>query len=898
MRTDTPKTILLKDYQPPKYKVANVHLDIRIFAGKTLVKTTTHFTKNHDGAEPLVLNGERLKLVSVAINGDATTNYTVDDKTLTIPHPGNEFTTVIETEICPEENTALEGLYMSGGNYCTQCEAEGFRTITYFPDRPDVMTIFTTRVEGDKKTCPVLLSNGNLIEDGDCGDGRHYAIWHDPFPKPCYLFALVAGDLVHIRDSFTTMSGRIVDLRIYVRAGDENQCDWAMESLKRSMEWDEKTYGREYQLDRFNIVAVSDFNMGAMENTSLNIFNTALVLARPETATDMDFERVEGVIAHEYFHNWTGNRVTCRDWFQLSLKEGLTVFRDQEFTADMNSRGVKRIDDVVRLRNMQFPEDAGPMAHPIRPDNYIEINNFYTLTVYEKGAEVIRMQHTLLGADAYRKATDLYFDRYDGMAVTCDDFLECMQDSSGVDLSQFKLWYSQAGTPEVTAEGHYDAATKTYHLTLSQTVPTTPGQPDKKPMHIPVMVGLVGPNGHDLDVTPPPSVIPAKAGIHTNQTMDSGLRRNDEKGVSYLLELKDSKQTFTFKNVAVKPVPSILRGFSAPVKLHTNLSDDDYRFLMVHDSDGFNRWESGQILALRMMGRMIDTVESGGTAVTDPAFLDSYGLMLDQANAGNADRALMARALSLPDLAIIAQQRKIVDPDTIFTVRRRVLHDLAARYRDQIQAIYDSCNTPTTYSNDAESAGRRALKNVCLRLLMNGPNPPVSLARQQYESANNMTDRVAALSVLAETDGADRDAVFGDFFKRFEQYPLVIDKWFSLQASAPIPSKLDRIATLRDHPAFTLLNPNRVRSLFAAFAMNNPVCFHAKDGRGYDILTNAIIALNTKNPQIAARLLGPLREWRRYTPDRQAKMKAALERILAQENLSPDVFEIVSKTLK
>lgn len=866
MRTDTPKTIFLKDYQAPHYTVQDVFLDIQIFAGKTLVKTTTNFVKNHDGCEPLVLNGERLKLVSVAINGTPVTNYKVDEKTLSIPCPGDEFTATIETEICPEENTALEGLYMSGGNYCTQCEAEGFRTITYFPDRPDVMTVFTTRVEADKKTCPVLLSNGNLVEEGNCGDGRHFTVWHDPFPKPCYLFALVAGDLVDIRDSFTTMTGRIVDLRIYVRAGDEGQCQWAMESLKRSMEWDEKTYGREYQLNRFNIVAVSDFNMGAMENTSLNIFNTALVLAQPETATDTDFERVESVIAHEYFHNWTGNRVTCRDWFQLSLKEGLTVFRDQEFTADMNSRGVKRIDDVVMLRSSQFPEDAGPMAHPIRPDNYIEINNFYTVTVYEKGAEVIRMQNTLLGPENYRKATDLYFDRYDGMAVTCDDFVKCMEDASGVDLSQFKLWYSQAGTPDVHAEGHYDEKEKTYTLTLSQTIPATPGQTDKKPMHIPVAVGLVGPNGHDI--------------------------------AAQLLELKEPSQTFTFKNISVKPVPSILRGFSAPVKLTTNLTDDDYRFLMVHDSDGFNRWESGQILALRMMNRMIDTLESGTTPETDPVFIASYGLLLDRANAGDADRALMARALSLPSISILAQHRGIVDPDTIFAVRRRVMHDLSARYADKIQAIYDSCNTPTTYSNDPQSVGQRALKNVCLSLLMNGPNPPVALARQQYESANNMTDRVAALSVLAETDGDDRDAVFEDFYKRYEGYPLVIDKWFSIQTSAQVPSVLETVERLQNHPAFTWLNPNRVRSLFAAFAMRNPVFFHAQDGRGYNILRDAILTLNTKNPQIASRLVGPLREWRRYTPDRQEKMKAVLEDILKQENLSPDVFEIVSKSLK
>jgi len=877
MRTDTPKTIYLKDYTPFPYTVDKVDLTFRIAPGKTLVAAKIAFTKKDGGTPDLILNGERLKLISVKLNG-TDAKYTVDEKFLTLPCPGEKFTLETEVEICPEENTALEGLYMSGGNYCTQCEAEGFRKITYFPDRPDVMTIFTTRIEADKKLFPVLLSNGNLIKEDSLslqgegrgegeGEGLHYTIWHDPFPKPCYLFALVAGNLVDIRDSFTTMTGRVVDLRIYVRDGDQAQCGWAMESLKKSMDWDERVYGREYELNRFNIVAVSDFNMGAMENTSLNIFNTALVLAQPDTATDRDFERVEGVIAHEYFHNWTGNRVTCRDWFQLSLKEGLTVFRDQEFTADMNSRGVKRIDDVILLRRMQFPEDAGPMAHPIRPDQFIEISNFYTVTVYEKGAEVIRMQHTLLGPETYRKATDLYFERFDGMAVTCDDFIKCMEDASGIDLSQFKLWYSQAGTPEIHATSHYDADAQRFTLTLKQHTPATPGQPDKKPMHIPVALGLVGPNGGDMADT--------------------------------IIHLKEQSQDFVFENIPSRPIPSILRGFSAPVKLTTDLTDDDYRFLMIHDRDGFNRWEAGQILSLRMLGRMIDALESGQPAQTDVTFIKTFGAMLEQGFDAKADMALLARALALPDLSIIAQDRKIVNPDTIYKARRQVMSEILAAHRVALQSLYNHHCAPVTYSVDPVSVGKRSIKNLALSYLMTDQSQQaIALAKQQYDSANNMTDRTAALAQLVETSSPERDDALADFFTRFKDYPLVIDKWFTMQAVAIRPTTLDDVAALAKHPAFTILNPNRVRSLYSAFAMNNPVMFHDVSGRGYDFLGDAILTLNTKNPQIASRLLTPLREWRRYTTDRQDKMKAILERIAATPELSPDVFEVVSKSLK
>lgn len=853
MRTDTPKTIYLKDYTPPAYKVRHIDLHFDIQDGRTIVHARTQFVKGDGGK--LFLNGEYLKLVSLQMDG-AAIPYEQNENGIILSPDRDEFTLDVVTEIVPEENTRLEGLYCSGGTYCTQCEAEGFRTITYYPDRPDIMATFTVRVEADKVKCPVLLSNGNCLEKGELPDGRHFTVWSDPTPKPCYLFALVAGDLVHIHDTFTTRSGNLVDLYIYVRKGDESQCGHAMTSLIKSMKWDEDVYGREYQYNIFNIVAVSDFNMGAMENTSLNIFNTALVLAHPETATDMDFMRVESVIAHEYFHNWTGNRVTCRDWFQLSLKEGLTVFRDQEFSADLNSRSLQRIDDVQHLRKMQFPEDAGPLAHPIRPDNYIEINNFYTMTVYEKGAEVIRMFHTLLGPETYRKATDLYFDRFDGMAVTTDDWAQCMEDASGQDLSQFKLWYSQAGTPEVEATGRYDEAAQQYTLTLRQFVPPTAGQPDKSPMHIPVAVGLIGPNGDDM--------------IETT-----------------VLNLKKQEQVFTFDNIGAKPVPSILRNFSAPVKLTTDLSDDDLKFLMVHDTDGFNRWEAGQTYALRTMNRLIDTAE------LDEGIFESLESLLDLAIQGKGDKALLARALSLPEVQIVAQTRDIVDPDAIYAARERLRGLFAQRCADKLMSVYKSNLETGAYSIAPEAMAKRSLKNTVLAYL----DDP-ALAHEQSQRASNMTDRVAALGVLADHEGSEKTQAFTEFYARFHTYPLVIDKWFSLQAVGVNDNIIANIKALSSHKDFTLKNPNRVRSLYGAFAMNNPVSFHRADGSGYGLLKEAVIALNGINPQIAARMLTPLREWKRYTQDRQDKMKAVLQDIANVGDLSPDVFEIVSKSLK
>lgn len=853
MRTETPKTIYLKEYKAPAYKVSHIDLRFEIFENRTLVHAVTRYIACTGG--DLFLNGEHLKLVSVKMDG-RDIDVAVDDKGMTLSPEKSEFTLEIVTEIEPEKNTRLEGLYCSNGTYCTQCEAEGFRTITYYQDRPDVMATFTVRVEADAAACPVLLSNGNMVDKGALDGGRHFTVWNDPTPKPCYLFALVAGDLEHVRDSFRTWSGNDVDLYIYVRKGDENQCAHAMASLIKSMKWDEDVYGREYQYTIFNIVAVSDFNMGAMENTSLNIFNTALVLAHPETATDMDFLRVESVIAHEYFHNWTGNRVTCRDWFQLSLKEGLTVFRDQEFSADLNSRALQRIDDVQHLRKMQFPEDAGPLAHPIRPDNYIEINNFYTMTVYEKGAEVIRMFRTLLGPDNYRKATDLYFDRFDGMAVTTEDWAKCMEDASGLDLSQFKLWYSQAGTPEVQASGVYDEAAKNYTLTLRQTVPPTAGQPDKKPMHIPVSVGLMGPNGDEIVAT-------------------------------QVLNLTAPEQKFVFENIGVRPVPSILRNFSAPVKLTTDLPDEDLKFLMIHDTDGFNRWEAGQSYALRVVNRLIDT----GTL--DAGLLGALESLLDMAIQGKGDKALLARALILPEIQIIAQTRDIVDPELIHKAREDIGKAFVARCGDKLRAVYNDNRDSGAYSVTPEAMARRSLGNAALTYL----DDP-ALAYEQYNAATNMTDRVSALQILTHHDGDKKAQAFADFYQRFEAYPLVVDKWFSLQAIGVNDNIIADIKSLALHKDFTLKNPNRVRSLYGAFAMNNPVGFHRADGSGYALLRDAVMTLNDINPQIAARMLTPLREWRRYTQARQDKMKSALQEIADTPKLSPDVFEIVSKSLK
>ncbi|MCE9507633.1 MAG: aminopeptidase N [Alphaproteobacteria bacterium] len=855
-----PQPKYLKDYKKPDFRVKEVHLDFDIRSGATTVKAKTTFERVNKDAKNLVLDGQELALKSLAMNGEALSanRYAADESSLTILDVPDTFTLDVTTEIHPEKNTALEGLYSSSGNYCTQCEPEGFRKITYYLDRSDVMAKFTTRIEADKASCPILLSNGNCLEKGDLGGGRHFAVWEDPFMKPSYLFALVAGNLGHIHDTFTTMGGKKVDLYIYVNPGNEDKCRHAMQSLKNAMKWDEEKYGREYDLNIFNIVAVNDFNFGAMENKSLNIFNSRLVLAKPETATDNDYLAIEGVVAHEYFHNWTGNRITCRDWFQLSLKEGLTVFRDQCFSADMNSEAVQRIDDVEGLRNAQFAEDGGPMAHPVRPDNYIEINNFYTATVYEKGAEVIHMMHTLLGAEKYRKGTDLYFQRHDGQAVTCDDFAQCMQDASGIDLSQFKLWYNQAGTPEITAKSSYDAAKRAFTLTLEQTIPDTPGQTGKKPMHMPILVGLLGKNGSDL--------LPEK---------------------TRTLHLKEKKQSFTFDNIAEKPVPSILRGFSAPVKLTSDLTDDDLLFLMAHDPDGFNRWDAGQTYLQRL-------ILSKTKQLPEACFTAFHKLITDK----RADKALIAKALTLPSENYLAQLMEMVDVDGLHAARKFIMESIGKKYTAELQQLYRENTDTGAYSVSPEAVGRRRLKNTALRYLQAADEKlSVDLALGQYKAAQNMTDKVAALGILTDTKTDASAFAFEDFYKTWKHEPLVLDKWFGLQAVADRQDVPEIVTRLLQHPDFTYKNPNRLRAMIGSFSASNQKWFHRADGAGYKLLAETVVRVNGINPSTAARLLTPIRQWRKYDPVRKHLMENELKRILSEKDISNDVYEIVSKSL-
>ena len=868
MRGDTtPQVRYLKDYTPYPYSVDSIDLLFDIHAGTTTVTATTVMTRITNGATEIRLDGEMLELVSLHRDGAALTkdkDFSVDETGLTLRDCPPHFTLTTITRIKPEENTALEGLYNSGSIYCTQCEAEGFRKITYFPDRPDVMTRYTVRIEADRARNPVLLSNGNKVDEGSLPNDRHFAIWHDPFPKPCYLFALVAGDLRHIHDTFTTMSGRVVDLYIYTDPGNETRCDHAMQSLKRSMTWDEEAYGCEYDLDIFNIVAVNDFNMGAMENKSLNIFNAKVVLATPQTATDTDYLIIEAIVAHEYFHNWSGNRITCRDWFQLSLKEGFTVFRDQSFSADMHSAAVKRIEDVETLRNRQFPEDASPMAHPIRPDNYIEINNFYTPTVYEKGAEVIRMFHTLLGSTAFRKATDLYFKRHDGQAATCDDFFTCMQENTDLDLTQFKRWYSQAGTPEITARHTYDAENKRLTLTVSQMTPPTFGQPDKQPLHIPFSLGLLAKSdGCDL-----------------------------LKPATQVLHLSEAEQVFTFENINEPATPSLLRGFSAPVKLKSDLTDDDLWFLLAHDSDGFNRWDAGQTALQRLI---LGNAAPGSHDNLPENARHAFARLLATKD---GDMSLLAMAMTLPSENYLAQLCDTVDVDGIHGARNGLMATLGKTFAKEWQELYDRLAPPSgeRYAISQQQVGRRQLRGLALRYLQAADNANgKTLAEAAYTDAANMTDRMKALAVLADSNGAH--PALADFHTFAGQDPLLLDKWFTVQAISDRADVVESVAALAQHPDFTFKNPNRLRALIGAFSMSNPAHFHRADGAGYRLLADAIITANRLNPQTAARLLGPLRQWRRYDIKRQALMESELKRILADKDISKDVYEIASKSL-
>ena len=863
MRTDTPQPIRLADYQAPDYFVDEVHLDFDLAPRATRVKARLAVRRNGEHDRPLRFNGERVKLLSVAVDGRALAAgaYETDEEFLTIAAPSAAFSLETEVEIDPEGNRALEGLYTSAGRFCTQCEAEGFRKITYFPDRPDVLARFTVRIEADKAAYPRLLSNGNLMEAGDLGGGRHFAVWNDPFPKPSYLFALVAGELDVLEDSFVTMSGRTVALRIYVDTGMAERAAYAMDSLQRAMKWDEDTFGREYDLDLFMIVAVRDFNFGAMENKGLNIFNSSLLLADPATATDVDYERIEGVIGHEYFHNWTGDRITCRDWFQLCLKEGLTVFRDQSFSADMRGHAVQRIKEVKQLRARQFSEDAGPLAHPVRPSAYIKIDNFYTATIYEKGAEVIRMLKTMIGADAFRAGMDLYFERWDGHATTVEALIQCFAESSGQDLGAFFAWYEQAGTPTLTLETRYDAAARTLDLAFAQDTAPTPGQPTKQALPIPIAVGLLDEDGRPLRDT---EVI----------VLDSPSRR------------------VRFENVERTPVVSALRGFSAPVNLASDAPAKDAYVLLAADPDLYNRWEAGQGLArdlilARAAGRPDEVGEERYAAALERALKDQ--------SADPAFKALLLMLPSEPDLAVIATP---ADPAAIHAARAALRVRMAAHLEAALRDLHGRLQEREAFSPDAAQAGRRALRNAVIELMAADPTPLTrERARAHYQDAGNMTDAMGGLCALMEIGGDAFEAALADFYECWKHEPLVIDKWFALQARDPDEGALGRVLGLTAHPAFDARTPNRLRAVVATFANFNPARFHDPSGAGYRFLADQVLATDGFNPNIAARLLEPLGQWARYKPELGALMRAELERIRNSPGLSKNVVELAAKAL-
>jgi aminopeptidase N len=843
-----------EDYRPPDWLVPDIRLDFDLNADRTRVRATLNVERNGGHNRPLRLDGDGLKMVSVKSDGE----WRMEGPQLVIELTGDRATVQTEVEIDPTANTRLMGLYASGGMLCTQCEAEGFRRITFFPDRPDVLSKYRVRMEGDAARYPVLLSNGNRVAQGSAADGRHWAEWEDPFPKPCYLFALVAGDLQANRDSFTTMSGQKVDLTIWVREADLPKTQHAMDSLKLAMAWDEKVYGREYDLDQFNIVAVSDFNMGAMENKSLNIFNSAYVLADQETATDADFDNISRVVAHEYFHNWSGDRVTCRDWFQLSLKEGFTVFRDQSFSADVGSAAVKRIEDVRVLRAAQFPEDQGPLAHPVRPDSYIEISNFYTATVYNKGAELIRMFHTVLGPEKFRAGTDLYFSRHDGEAATCDNFVKALEDASGADLSAFKIWYSQAGTPKVKAKLDHDASTKTAKLHLEQHEDPTPGQPHKKPMPIPLRTALIGEqSGHEI--------CPER-----------------------LIVLDQPRQSVTFDNVVETPLLSINRDFSAPIIVTAQRAPQELERLAQTDTDPFARYEAMQELMMRAL-----VAGAEGRAVDYEPVIRAVAATL-QSN--SLESAFKAEAILLPSESLIADRTAVVDPDAIHRSREELRTAMGTALSNALAAAHAS-DGAAGHDLTPGAKGIRRLRSISLGLLAAADEANVArLAKAQFDSADNMTDRQGALGVLVSLDAPERKAALDVFYERFHHDPLVLDKWFALQASAQRSDTVDQMLKLAGHPDFAMTNPNRLRSLAGTFGANH-WAFHSADGRGYAFLADMIIAADKLNPQVAARLVTPFGRWRRLEPNRAQMMRHALERIVATRGLSKDVFEQVSKSL-
>lgn len=890
MTSRTQNTVYRKNYTPPTFFANSVDLTFELDAAQTRVIAKTELIhnplgKNHD----IILNGEELELVRICINDKVLKpkDYRLKKGILRIPRAPEITQLEIETIISPEKNTALMGLYLSNGNFFTQCEAEGFRKITYFPDRPDVMAKYTVTLRADKKKFPVLLSNGNLVEEGNLPHGRHYARWEDPFSKPSYLFAIVAGKLVCQEEEFILASGRKVLLQVWVEKDNLDKTAHAMESLKNSIRWDEKRYGLELDLDRFMIVAVSDFNMGAMENKGLNIFNTRFVLANPRIATDMDYANIESVVGHEYFHNWTGNRVTCRDWFQLSLKEGLTVFRDQEFSADRmgteSGRAVKRIEDVRTLRQHQFPEDAGAMAHPVRPDAYEEINNFYTVTIYEKGAEVVRMYQTLLGKEGFRKGMDLYFQRHDGQAVTCKDFLASMADANKRDLTQFEYWYSQAGTPRVKIKSKYDRKTQTLTLKLNQFCPATPGQSRKRNFLIPIAIGLLDSNGKSMPV-------------YSN---DHAIQKNltDPASGTVLLELTQKNQSCILTNVPEKPVISALRNFSAPVILEYDQSDEELMLLLSSDSDAFNRWEAGQRLALRHLDKLIKAIQQGKPLELDLAVINAFRSVLTNESLDPAFRALV---MTLPTETIISEEMAEIDPQAIYNARHFMQQTLAKALREEWLVAYNKNQISGSYRPEPNDAGRRDLKNLALsNLLEIGEKKLTTLAVTQYENANNMTDKLAALTALVHsaTSISKQDATrcLRQFYNEFRSEALVVDKWFTLQATAP-GANVAAIRKLAKHPSFTLKNPNRARSLIFGFCMNNMAQFHARDGSGYIFWGEAVLALDQINPQIAARLSRSLTQYNRYTPELKKQARKTLKHIAASK-LSRDTNEIITKIL-
>lgn len=874
------KTIHLKDYKIPAFIIESADLHFELGDTETTVvsRLLMRREKTSNGNEPLVLNGQHLQLISVCLDGSrlAGLDYQLTEEELIITHVPDHFTLDITVQIKPQENTALSGLYKSNNIFCTQCEAEGFRRITYFLDRPDVLTTFTTTITADKTRYPVLLSNGNLIAQGDLHNNRHWVTWRDPFKKPSYLFALVAGSLDCQEDSFNTVSGRKVALKVYVDKGNLDKSTFAMQCIKKSMSWDEQAYGREYDLDIFMVVAINDFNMGAMENKGLNIFNAKYILANKAISTDVDYQNILRVVGHEYFHNWSGNRVTCRDWFQLSLKEGLTIFREQEFYEDMTSKAVARIEEVRYLRGRQFIEDAGPLAHPVRPDSYMEINNFYTNTIYNKGAEVIRMQKILLGPTKFRQAMDLYFARFDGQAVTIEDFVKCMEEVSGIDLTQFRRWYNQAGTPELTINYQYIEKEKIFRLTVKQTCPATPGQPEKKPFYLPLAMGLLGKNGQSL-------------------ALKLADKTASMQGDTCILTIQEPEQTFEFVQVNEKPVPALLRGFSAPVKLKVDYSDDELLFLMQHEQDGFTRWNAGFQLASHLMVQMIKDQQAGKSLIFPQKLSDAMQRILMNST---LDQAFIAELLVLPSESYLGELLPVIDVDAINQVHRFTQQQIAQHLKQDFLAVYADLKNHADDNLSEQAMAIRRLKNLCLYYLMQLEDSSIyEMCLEQYNNAGNMTDRLAAFSALIDKERPEREQLLTDFYVKWRKEPLVIDKWLSIQAMAKVPNVLQQIKALTQHSAFDIKNPNKVYALIGAFAQNNAVYFHDKTGAGYVFLTDKVITLNKLNPQIAARIVEPLTRWRRYDIERQGLMQIQLQRILAEENLSKDVYELVSKSL-